>query len=133
MQRNTRQRAYIFKEVSERCDHPTARDVYMAVRKKLPNISLTTVYRNLTNLAEEGLILRIAVPSSPERFDKTVGAHIHRLCDECKEFSDLPADSCLFDMIKKTMYESDGFNASGMDLVIRGKCSECAKKENIID
>jgi|LSQX01.1.fsa_nt_gb Fur family peroxide stress response transcriptional regulator len=132
MQRNTRQRAYILKEVSQRSDHPTARDVYMAVRKKLPNISLTTVYRNLTNLADEGLILRINVPSSPERFDKTVTTHLHTLCDECRAFADVSQQDQLFELIKKTVLASNNFHASGMDLIIRGKCSECEKKETAV-
>lgn len=130
MQRSTRQRTCILNEVCTRNDHPTAREVYTAVRKKLPNISLTTVYRNLTNLADEGLILRIAVPGASERFDRTAKIHFHMLCDKCRNFSDISNDKALFDIIKKTVAESDGFCVSGMDLVLRGTCADCMRKEN---
>lgn len=124
MERNTKQRTYVLDEVIKRCDHPTAYDIYMAVRKVLPNISLTTVYRNLTNLADDGLILRIAVPGLPERFDRTAQAHIHTLCDRCGAFSDL-SDGGIYGLIKESLAITDGFHVSGMDVVLRGRCKNC--------
>ena len=54
---------------SERLDHPTANDVYLAIRKTYPNISLGTVYRNLNDMSEDGSILKISSPHAPDRFD----------------------------------------------------------------
>ena len=51
--------------------HPTAQDVFDAVRVEMPNISLATVYRNLNELADAGEIMRIAVPGRPDRFDQS--------------------------------------------------------------
>ena len=130
MERNTRQRTCVLNEVRGRSDHPTAHEIYAAVRKKLPNISLTTVYRNLTDLADDGLILRIAVPGSSERFDRTVKIHFHMLCDNCHGFSDISDDGHFFDIIRESVEKSDGFFVSGMDVVLRGTCADCIRKEN---
>ncbi len=130
MERNTKQRTFVLDEVRCRNDHPTAREIYTAVRKKLPKISLTTVYRNLTGLADDGLILRIAVPGSSERFERTMKIHFHKLCEKCHAFSDVADDEKLFSIIKKSVEKSDGFYVSGMDMVLCGRCADCVKREN---
>lgn len=84
--RNTKQKEIIYKSVTTRCDHPTAEMIYSEVKDVLPQISLATVYRNLSQLSEQGKIKRIAVPSAPDRFDKTVSQHSHFICSECNAF-----------------------------------------------
>ncbi|MGN0077024.1 MAG: transcriptional repressor, partial [Parafannyhessea sp.] len=66
--RNTRQRQMVLDEVRSRCDHPTAEQIYEAVRARDPRVSQATVYRNLHLLAQEGQILSIKAPGV-EHFD----------------------------------------------------------------
>lgn len=127
MERTTRQRTAVLEEISGRSDHPTARDIYLAVKKTLPKISLTTVYRNLFALADEGLILRIAVPGAAERFDFNPGIHLHLLCEHCGAFGDVTENKNLFEQIQTHVLQKDNFFVSGMDLVIKGRCGRCRR------
>ena len=58
-------------------------------KKSLPKIAVGTVYRNLNELAEVGIIRKIEVPNAPDRFDKTVAPHEHLICPECGAVEDL--------------------------------------------
>ena len=62
----SKQREAILNELQNRCDHPTATQVYEGVKKVIPNISLGTVYRNLASLVESGEILSVAVGDGKE-------------------------------------------------------------------
>ena len=59
----------IIRECHENRVHPTSEDIFLEARKKLPNIALGTVYRNLNILSEEGVIRRLSVAGNPDRFD----------------------------------------------------------------
>ena len=72
-----------------RKDHPTADVIYQNVRNENPNISLGTVYRNLTLLAEDGEINRLWVGDGVDHFDADTSPHYHFVCRECGGVSDL--------------------------------------------
>ena len=82
-ERMTGQRRLILEEVLKACDHPTAAQIYERVAASMPNVSLTTVYRNLNRLTADGRIRRITIPNEPDRFDKTVYDHYHIKCEVC--------------------------------------------------
>ena len=73
----SRQREAIKEFMMTRKDHPTADMVYMNVRKEFPNISLGTVYRNLTLLSDMGELLRLRVGDGVDHFDATTTPHYH--------------------------------------------------------
>ena len=85
----SRQREAIKEFLATRKDHPTADTVYMEVRKEFPNISLGTVYRNLTLLADLGEILRINVGDGIDHFDPDTSTHYHFICKGCGCVQDL--------------------------------------------
>ena len=87
--RMTEQRRVILEEVRKLRTHPTADDVFALARKRLPRISLGTVYRNLDVLSESGVILRLDMPGSPNRFDGKTHDHIHVRCVECGRVDDV--------------------------------------------
>ena len=64
-------------EALAQMDHPTAAEVYEEIRKAYPQISLGTVYRNLSLMADEGEILRLSFPDAPDRFDPNAHEHYH--------------------------------------------------------
>ena len=80
MKRRTIQRALVLSAVMELNDHPTAEEVYRYAAQRTPTISRGTVYRNLSQLADEGTISRIPVPNAPDRFDSATGPHYHLVC-----------------------------------------------------
>ena len=85
----SRQREAIKEFMMTRKDHPTADVVYMNVRKEFPNISLGTVYRNLTLLSDMGELLRLRVGDGVDHFDATITPHYHFICKDCGAVTDL--------------------------------------------
>ena len=85
----SRQREAIKEFMMTRKDHPTADVVYMNVRKEFPNISLGTVYRNLTLLSDMGELLRLRVGDGVDHFDATTTPHYHFICQDCGAVTDL--------------------------------------------
>lgn len=79
-----------------RKDHPTADIIYKNVRSQNPNISLGTVYRNLTLLAADGEINRLNVGDGTDHFDADTSPHYHFVCTECNSVIDLEMDSIEF-------------------------------------
>lgn len=88
--RLTKQRQLIWDFLMSVKSHPTAEMVHKSVKKKLPNISLGTVYRNLQYLADNGYILRLG--SDKDEFfhyDADISNHDHFICDHCHQIIDL--------------------------------------------
>lgn len=79
--------------------HPSADAVYQAVKKRLPRISLGTVYRVINNLKEKGEIIEI--PSEVTRYDGNISPHLHFICEKCVNIFDI-YDKCDFLKHKKT-------------------------------
>lgn len=83
IRRNSRQRTLVYQAVKDSHSHPNAEEVYLLVRRQLPDISLGTVYRNLNLLVEMGLLHRIYTGMGADRFDAVVTAHPHLICSSC--------------------------------------------------
>ena len=92
MLKYSRQREAIKNFLMTRHDHPTADVVYSNVRTEFPNISLGTVYRNLTLLADLGEISRLRVGDGVDHFDADTHPHYHFVCNECGSVTDLETD-----------------------------------------
>jgi Fur family ferric uptake transcriptional regulator len=88
--RMTKQREVILDELRHTRTHPTASEMYHLVHRKLPHLSLATVYRNLELLADAGLARRIAPSGREMRFDADLTDHQHMRCKECGRVLDLP-------------------------------------------
>ena len=86
----SRQREAILSFLEGRTDHPTADVIYENVKDSLPNISLGTVYRNLSLLTELGQIRRITPGDGKEHFDPNTSAHTHFICRCCGGVFDHP-------------------------------------------
>lgn len=78
----SRQRESIKNYLCGREDHPTADMIYTSIREEFPNISLGTVYRNLSLLVELGEIKKVTTDGA-DRFDAKVEPHSHFICRKC--------------------------------------------------
>lgn len=87
MLRITNQRKIILDYLRTVRTHPSAEEVYKNVRKKLPQISLSTVYRNLNLLKQEGEVGEIL--GTIKRFDGSVNNHHHFICEHCQRVFDV--------------------------------------------
>lgn len=88
--RSTRQRALILDAVQSTMTHPTAGWIYQQVRRRLPRISLGTVYRNLQVLQRAGCIAEIRHGRMPSRYEAVLDRHYHIRCLRCGRLDDLP-------------------------------------------
>ncbi len=123
----SRQREAIKEFLATRKDHPTADVVYMNVRKEYPNISLGTVYRNLTLLAEQGEISRIRVGDGTDRFDPTTKEHFHFVCKNCGSVIDLDVDG--MDDMAQQVSNNFGGSIDGHVTYFFGSCKNCIDLE----
>ncbi len=126
MKNYSRQREAILEYVCSVKTHPTAKEVYDAVKEKIPNISLGTVYRNLSELAKSGNILSLNVGDGFERFDGDISTHIHLHCEKCGTIIDIsPVDFKTVQFVKAAE-----FTPCRVNCVINGICKNCAKQSN---
>lgn len=123
----SRQREEIKNFLMTRKDHPTADVVYMNVRRQFPNISLGTVYRNLTLLADIGEIARIRVGDGIDHFDADTSLHYHFICTECGSVIDLEMEN--IDSIRDIAGMNFDGQIAGHVTYFYGTCGCCLKKE----
>ena len=121
----SRQREEIRRYLSMRKDHPTADNVYMAIRKQIPNISLGTVYRNLTLLADSGEIARLRVGDGVDHFDYDTSPHHHFVCSECGNVTDLNMES-IDSILDIAGADFDG-QINGYVTYFYGTCGNCCR------
>jgi Fur family ferric uptake transcriptional regulator len=124
--RITTQRKTIFEELSKYKSHPTADELYEIVRKRLPKISLGTVYRNLDVLAKSGKIRKLDLGAGQFRFDADLSRHYHIRCVECYKIEDV------FDLPdfnwENIIDQKSEFEVLGYELEFRGLCPSCKAK-----
>lgn len=125
--KRSKQRELIKEFLMTRKDHPTADIVYMSVRQQNPSISLGTVYRNLTLLADLGEIQRLRVGDGVDHFDADTSPHYHFICTECGSVIDLDMKS--IDGITKTAGENFDGHIAGHVTYFYGTCRKCTEKE----
>ncbi len=121
----SRQRQVIKDFLMTRKDHPTADTVYMNVRTEYPNISLGTVYRNLSLLADIGEIQRLRFADGVDHFDADTSAHYHFVCTECRQIIDLKTDS--LDPIMNMAGTGFDGEIKGHVTYFYGLCGDCKK------
>ena len=90
MLRKTEQRSVILEELRLCRNHPGADEVYLRVKRRLPRISLGTVYRNLDLMASQGIIRRLNSNAAQKRFDPITEQHCHFHCKACGKIEDIP-------------------------------------------
>lgn len=122
----TVQRRAVFEALYLRRDHPTADQVYAAVRHRLPGVSRTTVYRVLETFVRAGLITKACHPGAAARYDPVVRRHHHLVCLRCEKIVDF-LDSRL-DHLPRPKAKHHDFVIDDYCVHFRGLCGECAAK-----
>jgi Fe2+ or Zn2+ uptake regulation protein len=125
-QRFTEQRAAVYRFLASTDKHPTADEVFLAVRSEVPVISLATVYKSLETLVGCGLATKLAYGDGSARYDGRTDPHHHARCLACSRIVDvpghLPADE--LDGLER---EVDGFKVTGYRLELTGYCAKCRR------
>ncbi len=118
------QRCRILEYLLSHLTHPTADDIYSALRPEMPTLSKMTVYNVLGALCENGVIRDMRIETGETRYDSVRHDHGHFKCEVCGGIYDfeMPAAAFSSDML-------EGFRIKQMDLFYRGSCPECSGKE----
>jgi Fe2+ or Zn2+ uptake regulation protein len=127
--RLTRQRTAVFEYLRSVESHPTAEEVYAAVRRDMPHISLATVYKSLEALVESHLASKLAYADGPARYDCRCDAHYHIRCLKTGQVRDLPTafDTDLLDKLDPSLIDSlrqQGFEVTDYRLELLGHFAE---------
>lgn len=127
--RMTRQRRVILEELRKVNTHPSADEIYELVRKRLPRISLGTVYRNLDVLSESGEIQKLELGCTLKRFDGIAENHYHIRCVHCDRVVDAPIDFGI--EIDHKLKNATNFKIIGHKLEFIGICPACLKNTEL--
>lgn len=121
----TRQRAAVFDYLSRVDHHPTAEEVYLTVKRKLPRISLATVYKNLEKLVECGAATKLAYGDAASRYDIRTDHHYHTRCLGCGELRDFESEKGL--RLLRQIAPESGFEVEDYRLELVGYCRACRR------
>jgi Fur family peroxide stress response transcriptional regulator len=121
--RTTKQRKAILEILRSTRSHPTADQIYDAVRQQVPNISKGTVYRNLQVLRGEGAISELNINGTMGRYEEKQSRHYHFQCEQCGRVYDL--DEPVNNEINERIAKRTGFKISYHQMEFRGLCKDC--------
>jgi len=119
----TPQRAAILEYLEGNTKHPSADDIYRAIKEKYPMVSFATVYNTLETLRNMGMVWELNIDDERKRYDPNTRPHHHLICLRCRRVVDVRVD---FE-IEYTDKMAEGFMVTGHHVEFYGVCSECQK------
>lgn len=124
-QRFTEQRAAVYRFLASTDVHPSADEVFLAVRRELPGISLATVYKSLETLVGCGLAVKLTYSDGSARYDGRTDPHHHARCVICGRVVDITGHLAE-EQLASLRSHAEGFTVTGYRLELSGFCSDCA-------
>lgn len=129
--KHSRQRDLVKEFLMTRKDHPTADVIYMNVRRSNPNISLGTVYRNLTLMAKDGEINRLSMGDGADRFDADTSPHFHLRCEKCGAVVDLDLETEDIGFVLEKAAAHYAGHVTGYAAYFYGICPDCMEPQGL--
>lgn len=120
----SKQREEILDELKSTYSHPTAEEVYMAVKAKDNSVSRSTVYRNLNQLVDNNLVKRITTSVGIDRYDYVRDIHNHVVCIKCGKVFDFDY-RFNYKRIRFEVNNQIGVEVFNTGITFEGICSEC--------
>ena len=127
--KHSKKRDAILECVRTTACHPSAEWVYNQLKPRIPDLSLATVYRNLTLFQNKGLIRSVGVVRGLERFDGNTQPHVHFICTGCGEILDLTSLQVPVELASQVARET-GAHVNQAILSFHGLCGSC--KQNLL-
>lgn len=122
--RQTEQRKAVFEALMSRADHPSAVEVFLQVKTRVPSISLATVYNCLEALAASGQVRMVNHEREPSRYCANLSEHAHLFCSLCGSVTDLPVYN---PMPPDQIWQLPaGVTIAEQEVSFRGTCAKCA-------
>ncbi len=106
-------------------NHPTALEVYEAVKKAKPRMGLASVYRILHHLVEQGYIKNLSYGDESCRYDAQTSRHDHAVCTECGALLDLPLEVSLSQQVLQNAAQAAGIELGSHEVRLYGRCASC--------
>lgn len=128
-QNYSRKREAILEAICSTDIHPTADWIYQTLKPKFPDLSLGTVYRNITQFKESGQIVSVGVVGGQERLDGNVRPHVHFICSSCGCVQDVDIPPPRLSS-EQALCERYGLQVDYEELVLHGKCANCLKGDS---
>ncbi len=122
----TPQRCAVYKKLVQLKIHPTAEQMYQAVKKEFPNVSFDTVNRTLLTFAEIGLVEVVQTKGASRRFDAILDSHHHFNCVSCGKIIDFHHKG--YDRLKVPENLQDECTVFAQRVVLTGLCGKCRRK-----
>ncbi len=119
----SKQREVVMDVLKENVIHPTAEKLYSIIQAQYPEFSKATLYRNLSQLADAGIIRKIDGLEPSAHFDHNTHLHYHFICEKCGKVYDISPDVAQ-DVVRKSEQET-GFKITSHELVFKGLCKDC--------
>jgi Fur family peroxide stress response transcriptional regulator len=126
--RLTPQRREVLDILLEKRDHPTATEVFMQAKTRMPSISLATVYNCLEALTHAGYVRQVNMDRAPSRYCPNLKDHAHFYCDSCGNISDVELQAGL--QMRELLVIPTESVVSKCDIILHGRCPECTRKTN---
>jgi Fur family peroxide stress response transcriptional regulator len=120
--RFTPQRQHVYDVLIEERDHPTAEEVFIRAKHRMPEISMATVYNCLDALVRSGVARQVTVDRGATRFCPNMREHCHFYCDTCENVFDIE----MSDEGPAGVHLPKGFKAARFEIAIHGLCAKCA-------
>ena len=119
--RFSHQRNIIYKSICSVKTHPAAEELYYMVKPHIPNISMGTVYRNLAQLLDHGMIRELKI-DGVSHYDGNINMHQHFLCKKCQTIYDceMPTENMI-----DNVAGLDNFDIQGYQIIFSGHCQKC--------
>lgn len=126
--RMTPQRLMVMDAIFHHDGHITAEDIHAKVQARYPYVDLSTIYRTLQVLKEQGLAAELQVPDGPTQYEALLGdCHHHAICRTCGKMLELAPET--LEPIRDQLLAQHDFHAELTHVAILGLCSTCAAQE----
>ncbi|MBQ3216694.1 MAG: transcriptional repressor [Oscillospiraceae bacterium] len=126
--KNFRKRNAVLAYLQGKVTHPSAETIYTDLKQEIPDLSMATVYRNLTKFRQEGLVQCVATVKGIERYDANTHPHVHFICRHCDAVIDLH-EMQIPPALQSQAASLVGGNVDSCNLSFTGLCRECLAKE----
>jgi Fur family transcriptional regulator, peroxide stress response regulator len=122
----THQRHVLYEILKNMHGHPSPEEVYARVKRRIPTISLATVYKNLHLFIESGIFREVSMHHGSLRMETNQKPHHHLVCTACKSISDIEADE--LGLAEKQGALPGGFLVQRYAVDVLGLCPTCQQK-----
>ena len=114
----------------ERHGHINIEELYREMREEFPSVSLATIYKNINQMVENGLVQEVKLPTQKSVYEIVKEPHLHMVCDRCHKIEDIVIGT---DKIIEEAEKVSGYKILDSFITLRGICPECQKKADTSD